>query len=339
MPVRVAVNGFGTIGKRVAEAVTRQPDMTLVGVSKTRANFEARIVAEKEYPLFVGGDGKVEDFREAGLTVEGTTDEMLARADVVVDATPEKVGQEQAPRYEAAHLKSIYQGGEKPEVAEVSFSALANYAAAKGKKRVRVVSCNTTGIVRAASVLESHYGIERWEATLIRRGADPGETRRGPINAILPAFQFPSHHAPDARTIYPDLPINTTAVVVPTTLMHVHTNYVRLRRPPASTADVIEAFQNTPRFKIFRSWEHVEGTSQVMEYARDRASPRGDMMMNVLWENGIRLNGADLHFFQAIHQESIVVPENIDAIRAMFDLAPDAASSIAVTDMALGLRH
>jgi glyceraldehyde-3-phosphate dehydrogenase (NAD(P)) len=339
MPVRVAVNGFGTIGKRVAEAVTRQPDMTLVGVAKTRANFEARIVAEKEYPLFVGGDGKVEDFREAGLTVEGTTDEMLKRADVVVDATPEKVGQEQAPRYEAANLKAVYQGGEKAEVAEVSFSALANYAAAKGKKRVRVVSCNTTGIVRAASVLQPRFGIERWEATLIRRGADPGETRRGPINAVLPAFQFPSHHAPDARTIYPDLPIITTAVVVPTTLMHVHSNYVRLRRPPASTADVIAAFQDTPRFKIFRTWEHVEGTSQVMEFARDRASPRGDMMMNVLWENGISLKGADLHFFQAIHQESIVVPENIDAIRAMFDLAPDAASSIAVTDMSLGLRN
>jgi glyceraldehyde-3-phosphate dehydrogenase (NAD(P)) len=338
MPIRVAVNGFGTIGKRVAEAITRQPDMTLVGVAKTRANFEARIVAEKEYPLFVGGEGKVEDFREAGLTVEGTTDEMLKRADLVVDATPESVGQEQASRYDAADLKSIYQGGEKPEVAEVSFNALANYSAAKGKKRVRVVSCNTTGIVRAASVLQ-RYGIERWDATLIRRGADPGETRRGPINAILPAFQFPSHHAPDARTIYPELPISTSAFVVPTTLMHVHANYVRLRKPPAHTADVIAAFQDTPRFKIFRSWEHVEGTSQVMEYARDRGLPRGDMMMNVLWENGIHLDGADLHFFQAIHQESIVVPENIDAIRAMFDLAPDAAASIAVTDMALGLRR
>ncbi|MGC2289905.1 MAG: type II glyceraldehyde-3-phosphate dehydrogenase [Thermoplasmata archaeon] len=339
MPVRVAVNGFGTIGKRVADAVSKQPDMVLVGVAKTRPSFEARLAVEKAYPLFVGGSGRVEDFRTAGLPIAGTTNEMFQLADVVVDATPDKIGREHSARYEAAHLKAIYQGGEKPEVAEVSFNALANYDAALGKSRVRVVSCNTTGIVRAASVLRARYGVERWDATLIRRAADPTETRKGPVNAILPTFQFPSHHAPDAQTIYPDLPISTTAVVVPTTLMHVHVNHVRLRRPPAGTSDVIAAFRETPRFQVFRSWEHVEGTPQVLEYARDHAAPRGDMMMNVLWEDGVHLDGADLHFFQAIHQESIVVPENIDAIRAVFRLAPDAASSIAVTDMALGLRN
>ncbi len=338
MPVRVAVNGFGTIGKRVADAVSKQPDMVLVGVAKTRPSFEARIASEREYPLFVGGEGRVEDFRAAGIAVEGTTDELFRRADVIVDATPDTVGREQVPKYDAAHLRAIFQGGEKPDVAEVSFSALANYEAARGKNRVRVVSCNTTGIVRAASVLRARYGIEQWDATLIRRAADPAETRKGPVNAILPNFQFPSHHAPDAQTIFPDLAITTTAVVVPTTLMHIHVNHVRLRKPPASTADVIAAFQETPRFQIFRSWERVEGTPQVIEYARDHSSPRGDMMANVLWENGIHLDGAELHFFQAIHQESIVVPENIDAIRAMFHLAPDAASSVAVTDMALGLR-
>ncbi|MGA7861255.1 MAG: type II glyceraldehyde-3-phosphate dehydrogenase [Thermoplasmata archaeon] len=338
MPVRVAVNGFGTIGKRVADAVSKQPDMVLVGVAKTRPSFEARIAMERGYPLFVGGDGRLEDFRAAGITVEGTTDEMFKRADVVVDATPDKMGKEQAPKYETAHLKAIYQGGEKPEVAEVSFSALANYPAALGKSRVRVVSCNTTGIARAASVLRARYGVERWEVTLIRRAADPAETRKGPVNGILPTFQVPSHHAPDAQTIFPDLPITTTAVVVPTTLMHLHVNHVRLRRPPASVSDVIAAFQETPRFHIFRSWERVEGTPQVLEFARDQLTPRGDMMKNVLWENGVHLDGADLRFFQAIHQESIVVPENIDAIRAMFNLAPDGESSIAVTDMTLGLR-
>ncbi|MFZ0830808.1 MAG: type II glyceraldehyde-3-phosphate dehydrogenase [Thermoplasmata archaeon] len=338
MPVRVAVNGFGTIGKRVADAVAKQPDMQLVGVAKTRPSFEARLAAEKGYTLFVGGDGRTEDFRAAGLAVEGTTDEMFKRADVVVDATPDKVGREHSAKYAAANLKAIYQGGEKPDVAELSFSALANYDAAKGKSRVRVVSCNTTGIVRAASVLRARYGVEWWDATLIRRAADPTENKKGPVNAILPTFQFPSHHAPDAQTIFPDLPITTMALVVPTTLMHVHVNHVRLRKPPASTADVVAAFRETPRFQVFRSWEHVEGTPQVLEYARDHASPRGDMMANVVWEDGVHLEGADLHFFQAIHQESIVVPENIDAIRAMFNLAPNANASIAVTDMTLGLR-
>jgi glyceraldehyde-3-phosphate dehydrogenase (NAD(P)) len=339
MPVRVAVNGYGTIGKRVADAVVKQPDMVLVGVAKTRPSFEARVAVEKGYPLYVGGEGKIEDFRAAGLKVEGTTADMLSQADVVVDATPDKVGREQLPLYEAAHVRVVFQGGEKPDVAEASFSALANYSDALGKNRVRVVSCNTTGIVRAASVLRPRYGVERWDATLVRRAADPTETKKGPVNAILPNFQFPSHHAPDARTIFPELPITTTALVVPTTLMHVHVNRVRLRTPPASASDVIAAFRETPRFKVFGSWEHVEGTPQVLEYAKDHSSPRGDMMWNALWENGIHLEAQELHFFQAIHQESIVVPENIDAIRAMFQLAPDASSSMAVTDMGLGLRR
>ena len=338
MTVRVAVNGYGTIGKRVADAIAKQPDMQLVGVAKRRPSFEARLAVEKGFPLFVGGTGRLDDFRSAGVEVAGTADEMFQRADVVVDATPDKVGRENLAKYQGAHLKSIFQGGEKPDVAEVSFNALANYAAARGKQRVRVVSCNTTGIVRAASVLQSRYGIDRWDATLIRRAADPTETRKGPVNAILPTFQFPSHHAPDAQTIYPELPIVTTAVVVPTTLMHLHVNRVRLKRPPATTGEVLEAFRGTPRFQVFSSWEHIEGTPHVLEYARDHALPRGDMMKNVLWEDGIHLTGADLLFFQAIHQESIVVPENIDAIRAMFDLAADANASISVTDMSLGLR-
>lgn len=338
MTVKVALNGFGTIGKRVADAVSKQPDMELVGVVKTRPSFEARLAVEKGYPLFVGGGGRIEEFRAAGLKVEGNSEEMFRRADVVVDATPDKVGREYVAKYNAAKLKAVFQGGEKPDVAEVSFNALANYDAALDKSRVRVVSCNTTGIVRAASVLRSQYGVERWDATLIRRAADPTEVRKGPVNAILPTFQFPSHQALDAQTIFPDLPITTTAVVVPTTLMHVHVNHVRLRRPPAGVDDVIAAFRDTPRFQIFRSWEHVEGTPQVIEYARDHASPRGDMMKNVLWEDGVHLDGPDLYFFQAIHQESIVVPENIDAIRAMFRLASDRASSMDVTDLSLGLR-
>ena len=35
--IKVAINGYGTIGKRVADAVDAQDDMTVVGVTKTLA--------------------------------------------------------------------------------------------------------------------------------------------------------------------------------------------------------------------------------------------------------------------------------------------------------------
>ena len=44
----VAINGYGTIGKRVADAVAAQDDMKVVGVSKTRPNYEARNKKKKK---------------------------------------------------------------------------------------------------------------------------------------------------------------------------------------------------------------------------------------------------------------------------------------------------
>jgi glyceraldehyde-3-phosphate dehydrogenase (NAD(P)) len=338
MTVRVAVNGYGTIGKRVADAVSKQPDMKLVGVAKTRPSFEAEVALQRGYPLYVSGGGKVAAFQEAGLETAGTVEDLLRAADVVVDCAPEDVGAENAKLYAKLGIRAIYQGGEEADVAERSFNALGNYADCFGKRSLRVVSCNTTGLSRSASVLLKHWGIERWDATLIRRAADPAESKKGPINGIIPTFKLPSHHGPDVQTIFPELRIRTIALVVPTTLMHVHVNRVRLARAPGSVAEVNNAFAGTRRFRLFRHWEHVDGTPQVMEYARDRGGTRPDMMENVLWEDGIGLEGPDLTFFQGIHQESIVVPETVDAIRAMFELAPDAEHSMAITDRTLGLR-
>jgi glyceraldehyde-3-phosphate dehydrogenase (NAD(P)) len=337
MVVRVAVNGFGTIGKRVADAVRRQPDLELVGVAKTRPSFEAEIAARRGYPLYVAGGGKVEEFRAAGLSVAGEFPELLKQVDVVVDCAPDKVGRENAKLYQEHHLRAIFQGGEKADVAEHSFNALANYGECLGAERLRVVSCNTTGLARAGSVLLPRWGVERWDATIVRRAADPAEVNKGPINGILPTFKLPSHHGPDVQTIYPNLAIHTAAVVVPTTLMHVHVNQVRLKQTPADAEEVVKAFASTRRFRIFQRWERVDGTPQVMEYARDRGGARPDIMENVLWRDGLHVEGPQVTFFQAIHQESIVIPENIDAIRAMFRLAPDAASSMAITDRTLGL--
>ncbi len=337
MRVRVAVNGYGTIGKRVADAVVKQPDLELVGVAKTSPDFEARRALDLGYPLFVAETASRSDFSAAGLAVAGTVTEMIGRADVVVDATPDKVGAANRALYDAAGVRAVFQGGEKASVADVSFNALGNYAAARGQRRVRVVSCNTTGISRAVAVVLPRWGVERWDVTLVRRAADPAESKKGPINGIVPSLHIPSHHGPDVQTIFPELPISTVALVVPTTLMHVHVNRVRLRNAPASVDEFVAALRATPRFRVFAPWERADGTPQVMEFARSRGLGHDDVPENVVWEEGVRLDGRDMHFFQAIHQESVTVPENIDAIRAMFDLAPDAATSIRMTDRALGL--
>ena len=90
----VAINGYGTIGKRVADAVSAQDDMKIIGVSKTRPTFEARsAVEDKNYPLYTAIPEREHLFKEAGIETAGTVDEMIEEADIVVDCTPGKFGQ------------------------------------------------------------------------------------------------------------------------------------------------------------------------------------------------------------------------------------------------------
>jgi glyceraldehyde-3-phosphate dehydrogenase (NAD(P)+) (phosphorylating) len=50
--IRVAVNGYGVIGKRVAAAVVRQEDMSLAGVSDVITDWRARIVTRNGFSLY-----------------------------------------------------------------------------------------------------------------------------------------------------------------------------------------------------------------------------------------------------------------------------------------------
>ncbi len=50
--IRVAVNGYGVIGKRVAAAVARQSDMVLVGIGDVTADWRLRDAARRGFSLY-----------------------------------------------------------------------------------------------------------------------------------------------------------------------------------------------------------------------------------------------------------------------------------------------
>ncbi len=76
---------------------------------------------------------------------------------------------------------------------------------------------------------------------------------------------------------------------------------------------------------------------KIMEYSKDMGRPRGDMRENAVCKNSITIHKGELYFFQAIYQEADVVPENIDAIRAMLEIETNEESSIIKTNKALGI--
>jgi glyceraldehyde-3-phosphate dehydrogenase (NAD(P)) len=332
--MKVGINGYGTIGKRVADAVAAQPDMELVGVAKTRPNFEAEVAVEKGYPLYAAVEERRELFDEAGIDVAGPVEDLVAASDVVVDACPSGIGEANKPMYEEHDTPALYQGGEDDDMVDASFNARSNFQEVADADHVRVVSCNTTGLSRLLAPLIENYGVEKARVTLVRRGGDPGQSSRGPINDILPnPVTLPSHHGPDVNTIFPGLSIDTLGLKVPATLMHTHSVNVQLEEMP--TADEVrELLAEESRLFLIPPDYDIDGAGKLKEFAMDRGRPRGDIWENCVWGESISVEDDDLYLFQAIHQESDVVPENVDAIRAVLSEA-DAAESIATTNEAM----
>ena len=316
MHVKVAINGYGTIGKRVADAVTAQDDMEIVGVCKRNPTFEVMMAHERGLAFYTTDDEHKAAFAKKGLGVEGLLPDLLDAVDLVVDCTPGKVGASYIPLYDRHDVKAIFQGGEKPTVAEVSFNSSANYMAAWGKDSVRVVSCNTTGLCRTLFPVHRDIGIKEVLAVLIRRGADPWDSKKGPINAIKPVLKLPTHHGPDLNTVLPDINIQSMAVAVPTTIMHLHAIQVVLDAD-ATTEEVIDLWERAPRLKLVAGSDGITSTAQAMELAKDMDRSRSDLFEIAVWRDGTHVVGDHLYYYQAVHQESDVVPENVDAIRSM----------------------
>ena len=332
----VGVNGYGTIGKRVADAVRAQPDMEICGVAKTSPDFAADSAVRQGYSMYSVFEDRIDEFADAGIDVAGTVDDLIERSDIVVDAAPGGVGAENYPRYEAADTPALFQGKEDHDLVDASFTARANYEAAEDADYVRIVSCNTTGLARLLTPLDEAYGVEKVRATLVRRGGDPDQTGRGPINDILPdPVELPSHHGADVRTVMPDLDIDTVGMTVPATLMHVHSVNVELADEPTE-GDVRDLLERESRIFVVDGRLAVDGTGKLREYARDRGRPRGDVWENCVWGDSITVENGELYLFQGIHQESDVIPENVDAIRAVMGMA-DRDESMARTDEALGI--
>lgn len=333
---KIAVNGYGTIGKRVADAVRAQDDMEIVGISKTKPNYEAAVAHQLGYDIYAPAEN-VGAFEKAGMPAAGTIEEMLKKSDLVVDCTPGGIGEKNKPLYEKIGIKAIWQGGESHTISGFSFNAASNYEEAVGRDLTRVVSCNTTGLCRVITPIDRKLGTSKVRAAITRRAVDPNDIKKGPVNAIvLHPVKIPSHHGPDVQSVLPNINITTTALVVPTTLMHLHTVNMEVNTD-CTAEDIKKIFSSESRIRFVGNG--ITSTAEIIEVARDTGRPRNDMWENCVWPESITVTDdkKEIYFFMAIHQESITIPENVDAIRAMMNLERDGTKSIEKTNRALGM--
>lgn len=336
MTVRVGVNGYNVIGRRVADAVALQPDMKLVGVAKVKPDYKARSAVERGYRVYCADEKGEKAFREAGIPCAGFSRDLVAESDIVIDATPEDVGSQNKKMYESFGKKAIFQGGEEHDVAGTSFVAQCNYDKAVNKNYVRVVSCNTTALCRVLHSIDESFGITKANVVIARRAADPDESSKGPIDAVvLDPVSIPSHHGPDVNTVLPGFPVISMAMKIPTTHMHLHSLVVSVKGDHPSDERVVEKLSKTPRVMLVSSKKDgIKSTANVMDLARELGRPRNDVFEAVVWKDSVKVIGSEIYLFMAVHQEAIVTPENVDAVRAVLNSA-SRDQSMGMTDQSL----
>jgi glyceraldehyde-3-phosphate dehydrogenase (NAD(P)) len=337
LKVQVGINGYGVIGKRVADAVVLQDDMELAGVADITYDYRIRVAVERGYPVYSSLSEKQAEMEAAGVPVAGSLDDLLKQVDVVVDCTPKGIASKNKEIYQEAGIKAIWQGGEKHELADYSFVAQVNYAGAIDRQFARVVSCNTTALCRVMHALHRHDWIKRARAVILRRGTDPWESHKnGMINTMIPETRVPSHQGPDAQKVISDLDITTLAGAGPYNLAHIHFAMVETTRP-VRLDELRDALWDAPRIAFVRAGDGLVALNAVYELMRDLDRPRADMWEVAIWEDALAVDEREVYLTFQVANEAIVVPETIDCIRAVSGVEADGMRSIEKTNASMGV--
>ena len=337
--VKVLVSGYGVIGQRLADGVELQDDMHLVGVVDAAPTLTVQALRDKGMPyrLYAAFDEARGTLEAAGVPVSGTMEEILPEVDIVLDAAPGGVGARNKELYVRYGNRAVFQGGEKDEIADVFFHGYANYEKGLNQQFLKLTSCNTTGLIRTIDCLDRGPGVERVAITIVRRVADPGDYHRGIVNA-LQVDKAPNHQAVDLMTIMPH--VDATGLLVHTPITHGH--FISVLATPRDDLSVDEAktlFEAHDRIRLVSTDQGFLGNASIFKYARDLGRPRGDVYEVPVWEDTLVKSGRDIMFGIHIPQESVTIPESIDAVRAAMSMETDRLKAVGETNRYLDLPY
>ena len=287
------------------------------------------------FKMFAAVPGAEKALEEGGIPVAGSFDDLLGEVDIMLDSAPGGVGAKNKEKYVAAGVKAVFQGGEAAEVADVFFHGTVNYEKGLGVDYLKLTSCNTTGLIRAVDAIHRAVGVSKTFITIIRRVADPGDTHRGLTN-VLQVEPIPNHQAEDLMNIMEG--VDATGLLVHTPVTHGHIITISASpKQKMSVAEAIAAFEAYPRIKVVRIADGFNSNTSLFQWARYLESPRADMYEIGLWEEMVGLSGDDVVFAIYIPQESVTIPETIDAIRASLEMQDTGSDAVAKTNGYLGI--
>lgn len=315
MMVKAFVNGYGSIGRRIASFLQDDPQVDVVGVGKYSPDAEVDRAISLGLDVYVPHD-RIHKFNCKAV---GDIQSALDVADIVIDASPGGHGLRNKGLYEKYGVSVIYQGGESvfgsEAVSNFIFNSRVNYDDALGRHNAIQGSCNVTGLGRIIEPLRERYynEIKRLDITLIRRWADIEQTSKSFPDTIQ--LTPNPHHADDVLTyLGDDIPVYVRSVKVPTRQMHLHIMDIRFRTEAPSVDDIHKLFAAEKGVAVLHG---AADTKQVRDFADAMKYNFTDTNMVHIHTEMSASRGDTVQIAYSDDQTGIVIPENHMLLQAM----------------------
>lgn len=313
--MRVFVNGYGSIGSRIASFLQDDPEIDVVGVGKYSPDEGVDRAVSSGLDVYVPHDS-ISKFNSMAA---GDIQSALNMADIVIDASPGGQGLRNKEVYKKHDVGVIYQGGESAfgseSVSSFIFNSRVNYDEALGRRDAIQGSCNVTGLGRIIEPLRERYtsDIKRLDITLIRRWADIEQTSKSFPDTIQ--LTPNPHHADDARVyLGDDIPLYVRSVKVPTRQMHLHIMDIRFQGEAPSTDDIHRLFAAEKGVAVLHG---AADTKQIRDFANTMKYNFTDTNMVHIHTEMSASRGDTVQIAYSDDQTGIVIPENHMLLQAM----------------------
>ena len=148
--------------------------------------------------------------------------------------------------------------------------------------------------------------------------------------------QLKPNQAVDLMRIMPH--VDATGLLVHTPVTHGHIiTIVATPKKKVTKEEIVESFREHPRMRVVRIEDGFNSNTAMFQYGRYLGKPRGDLYEIAVFEETIGFSGDDIMFAINIPQESVVVPETMDAIRAAIPMQKERLEGLALTNQYLGM--
>ena len=333
----VFVNGYGSIGSRIAEFIKDDSEINVMGVGKDSPDEKVDLAIKNGFSVYAP-QKKIDDFKN--YNISGSIESILSDCDLVIDASPEGHGfVNKKNLYEPNNIMAIYQGGETiygdNAVSDTIFNSRVNYEKIFQKKHVMQGSCNVTGMGKILEPLRSKYGsnLLRFDVTLVRRWADLDQSDKELVDTIEMS-QHP-HHGDDVKSYFgKNAPLFVRAIKVPTRQMHLHIMDIRFSSTAPNVDEIHSLFKDENGVVVL--WT-ATNTKDVRDFANTmKFSFKDTNMVHIHANMSVAINDT-VQIMYSDDQTGIVIPENHMLMQAMlFERSyDDALNPVSYTHLTL----